>query len=141
MPCCPNRRSPRRARALPAVALTVLVVVGLAGCGGGSSASSTPCPPRADTRAAVGGKVTICAFDIHYDVKTITATAGPLTVTLLQKGSVAHTFKVEGTGFEIKVDGKKEATGTVTLTTGTYSFECTTPGHALAGMRGKIVVG
>ena len=34
----------------------------------------------------------------------------------------------------------RSATGTVTLAKGTYNFECTIPGHAAAGMKGKVVV-
>src|SRR5438270_12352779 len=84
---------------LVAVALSLAA---LPACGGGGKSSSPPCPPKADTRAAVNGAVTVCALDpVSYDVKTITAPAGPLSVTLINKGSQPHTFKVDGTDFEL----------------------------------------
>lgn len=120
-----------------------LVAIGslLAACGGGGGGSSTPCPPASATRAAVDHKVTICAFDIRYDTQKITTTPGPLEVTLLQKGSLPHTFTVENTSMNLKVDGEKQATGTLTVAAGkTYTFFCATPGHR-ASMHGSIVVG
>jgi hypothetical protein len=40
------------------------------------------------------------AFDIHFDVGTIKTTAGPLEVTLNNKGAHAHAFKIEGTDLD-----------------------------------------
>src|SRR5947209_3498061 len=124
---------------LVAVALSL---VALPACGGGGKSSSPPCPPKTDTRAAVNGAVTVCALDpVSYDVKTITTPAGPLTVTLINKGSIPHTFKVDGTNFELKTPSHNDVkTGTVTLTAGSHKFFCTTPGHEAAGMKGTIVV-
>jgi plastocyanin len=109
--------------------------------GGGGSGSSAPCAPAEDTRAAVGGRITICAFDIHFDVKNITSTAGPLEVTLINKGSIAHTFDIPDKNFELATPKKNDTkTGTVTLEKGTYTFRCTISGHEAAGMKGKITV-
>ena len=122
------------------VPLCLLATFGLsiAACGGSSGGSSA-----GETRAAVGGAVTINARDpYNYDVKTITAKPGPLTVTLVEKGSQEHTFTIADPKFELKVNaGKGEATGTVTLAAGTYKFKCSYDGHAAAGMTGNIVVG
>lgn len=115
-----------------------LAVLGLTACGssGGGSAS--------DTRTAVDGKVDVNAKDPYsFDVKTINAQAGPLTITLHEKGSQTHTFTIPSEDFEIKVTpSSPTATGTVTLQSGkTYDFKCSYDGHAAAGMTGKIVVG
>ena len=117
--------------------LLFLGVIGLTACGssGGSSAS--------DTRTAVDGKVDVNAKDPYsFDVKTINAQAGPLTITLHEKGSQTHTFTIPSEDFEIKVTpSSPTATGTVTLEAGkTYDFKCSYDGHAAAGMTGKIVV-
>jgi plastocyanin len=122
------------------VALALAVAV-LPACGGGGSSSSPPCPPAATTRAAVNGAVTVCAKDIAFDVKTITAPAGPLKVTLINKGAIAHTFKVDGTNFELSTPGHNDVkTGTVTLTAGAHKFVCTISGHEQQGMKGTIEV-
>jgi plastocyanin len=119
------------------VALAVLLAFGLAlaACGGGGSGSDS-------TRTAVDGKVDVNAKDpYNFDVKTINAKAGPLTVTLHEKGSQTHTFTISNPKFEIVVTPSKPvASGTVTLAAGTYDFKCSYDGHAAAGMVGKIVV-
>jgi plastocyanin len=120
------------------VVLPVLLAAGLvlAACGGGGGGSSA-------TKTAVNGKIDVNAMDPYsFDVKTINAQPGPLTVTLHEKGSSEHTFTISSVNFEIKVDSSnRTATGTVTLQAGkTYDFKCSFDGHAAAGMTGKIVV-
>ena len=113
--------------------LATIAALGLAACsssGGGSDV----------TKTATGGAITVDAQDIHFDVNTINASAGPLTVTLKNDGHIDHSFKIIGTDLLLKAKGGGQATGTVTLKKGTYDFECTIPGHAAQGMKGKVVV-
>jgi plastocyanin len=123
-------------------AAMVLCVAALPACGGGgSSSSSPPCPPSGSPRAAVNGEVTVCAFDIRYDTRDITAPAGPLKITLINKGSIRHTLTIEDPELNLVTPGKNDVdSGTVTLAKGEYKFECTEDAHAGAGMTGKIVV-
>jgi plastocyanin len=121
-------------RRLLLVVLAVITPLGLAACGGGGGGSSEP------TKTVTDGKITIDAFDIRFDVGTIKTKPGPLTVTLVNKGAIEHTFKIDGTDMTLKATGGKSATGTVTLKPGTFNFECTVPGHASQGMKGKVIV-
>jgi plastocyanin len=114
-------------------AVVVLAAVVLGACGG-SGGSSEP------TKTATGGAITVGAYDTRFDVGEIKAAPGPLTVTFDNHGAIEHTFKIDGTSLELKANGGKSATGTVTLTKGTYDFECTIPGHKTAGMKGTVVV-
>jgi plastocyanin len=119
-------------RRLLGVAL-VAVLAMLTGCGGGGGGGPT--------KTASGGRIDVTAHDIGFDVKTINATSGPLTVSLHTTGSLPHTFTVASQKFELKVDSShRDATGTVTLAKGTYKFDCTVDAHAAQGMTGKIVV-
>ena|SRR2546423_1794590 len=128
----------RRRSLLVALALSVAV---LAACGGGGKSSSPPCPAPADPRPAVNGEVTVCGLDIKFDVKRITAPAGPLKITLINKGAVAHSLKIEGTDFEIRTPSHNDVkTGTVTLTPGSHKYICTVDSHDAQGMNGTIVV-
>jgi uncharacterized cupredoxin-like copper-binding protein len=128
-----------------AIALALSVAI-LPACGGGDSGSSPPCPPEADTREVVNDAITVCAFDpAKFDVKTIKATtrADSVTfnITLINKGSLAHTLKIESQDFELKTPSKNEVTsGSATVLLGKHDFECTIPGHAQAGMKGVIEV-
>jgi plastocyanin len=137
--CVPDSLAAMQRRWLGAVLIALVGM--LAACGGGSgSKSSVPCPPAADTRAAVGGKVTVCGFDIHFDVKTITTPAGPLEITFVNKGSQAHTFTIDNPKLDLNASPGKSKTGSVTLAKGTYKFKCTVDSHDQAGMHGTIEV-
>jgi plastocyanin len=126
-----SRRWNRSVRLAALAAFALL----LAACGGSGGGSGT-------TRAAVDGSVDVNAYDPYrFDVKTITAAPGPLTINLHEKGGQTHTFTIADPKFEIKVTpSQPEASGTVTLKPGTYDFKCSFDGHAAAGMVGKIVV-
>jgi plastocyanin len=119
------------------VGVFLLASMALTACGSSGGGSSST------TRDAVDGKIDVNAKDPYsFDVKTINAQPGPLTVTLHEKGSQTHTFTIPTEKFEIKVTpSSPTATGTVTLQSGkTYDFKCSYDGHAAAGMTGKIVV-
>ncbi len=128
-------------RRIVLVLVALVATLGFSACGGGSSSSNAKCPPKADTRAAVNGAITVCATEFSFGVKTITAPAGPLTVTLIDNGSIGHTFTINGQNLNLVVSSHGEQkTGTVTLPKGTYTFECTVPGHAQQGMKGTLVI-
>jgi len=120
-------------RRYTALLVAFAAVLALGACSS-SSKSSEP------TKTVTDGKITIDAFDIHFDVGTIKTTAGPLQVTFTNKGALQHTFTIEGTDLDLKANSGKTDTGTVTLAKGTYKYECTVAGHAQQGMKGEIEV-
>ena len=121
------------------VPFATLALAGLGACGGGGGATS--CPAKVATKTATAGAISVCAYDLAFDVNTIKAQPGPLKVTLVNRSNLYHTFKVLKTSFELEANAGKTESGSVTLAKGTYTFECTVPGHAAAGMKGKIEVG
>jgi plastocyanin len=122
-----------RSRLLSVLLVAVCAAFLLGACSSGGSSEPT--------KTVTNGKITVNAYDsLHFDVGTIKTTAGPLQVTLVNKGALQHTFKVENTDFELKTSGGETKAGTVTLAKGTYKFECTIAGHAQAGMKGTIEV-
>jgi plastocyanin len=128
---------PRRWNRRVALALVVAFGIVASACGGGGGGSLV-------TKTAVNGRIDVNASDpFNFDVKTIKASPGPLTINLHEKGGQEHTFTVADLKFEIKVTASQpEASGTVTLEAGkTYPFRCSYDGHAAAGMTGQIVVG
>jgi plastocyanin len=132
----PRRSTPRRKSRRVSFAAVLAFGLILAACGGGSGGSGS-------TKTATGGKIDVNASDpFNFDVKTINASPGPLTVTLHEKGSQTHTFTISSQKFEITVTpSHPEVSGTVTLKAGTYDFKCSFDGHAANGMVGKVVVG
>jgi plastocyanin len=118
--------------------LAALAIGGLTACGGGGAKG---CPAKVATRTATGGAVKVCGSETKFDVTTIKAQPGPLKVTFVNGGSTYHTLRIKDTSLELKANAGKTESGTVTLSKGTYDFDCTVAGHAAAGMKGKIVVG
>jgi plastocyanin len=123
------------------VVMVSVALAGLAACGSSGGGGSGGCPAKVDTKTVAGGAITICASDLKFDVKTINAPAGSLKVTLQNRGGVYHTLKIDGTSLDLTANPGKNDEGSVTLSKGTYTFECTVPGHKQAGMEGKLVVG
>ena len=134
-PCCRVVASlnPMTSRRFMSLLVAVCAALALGACSS-SKGSSEP------TKTVTDGKITVDAFDIHFDVGTIKTTAGPLEVTFTNKGALEHTFKIENTDLDLKANAGKTDTGTVTLEKGTYKYECTVAGHAQQGMKGEIEV-
>lgn len=89
-------------------------------------------------------KLTSSKTKLAYDKKTLKAHAGKITIVMKNPSSIfqhdvaiklsgkVHKSKLAGTNATVKL--------TLTLKPGTYTFYCTVPGHAAAGMKGKLVV-
>jgi plastocyanin len=73
----------------------------------------------------------------------LTAKAGKDTFAFTNKSSVPHNFTIMQ-GAKVIGATPTFAGGvkmlTLTLAAGSYTFECTVPGHAAAGMKGTLTV-
>ncbi len=116
-------------------ALLALVIVAIAAlavaCGGGGGSSS-----------GGGNNVTVTATDFKFDPANITAKAGEtVNVTLVNKGTAAHTFVIKDAGVNLRAEPGQTAKGSFTAPkAGTYDIVCDVPGHADQGMTGKLTV-
>jgi plastocyanin len=125
-------------------ALATIVAAALlaAGCGGGGAKSSGS--TLTVTAPAGGGTptLTVEAHELYFSPKLVKAPAGKLQIHYVEMGTQQHTLVIDGvSGFKLEVGpGSRNATGTVTLKPGEYSYYCTIPGHRAAGMSGTITV-
>lgn len=121
------------------LAILFFVIVALA-------ALVAACGPGASGGGGGGGatdlNVTVNATEFKYDPNTISASPGQkVNVTLVNKGSVIHTFVITEANVTITADAGKTATGSFTApAAGTYTFFCDQPGHKDAGMTGTLTV-
>lgn len=75
-----------------------------------------------------------------YQYKNATAPAGKLTVNSQNKSQTPHDISIVGKATGKVVKGGGTSTISVNLTPGKYTFECTVPGHAQAGMKGTLTI-
>jgi uncharacterized cupredoxin-like copper-binding protein len=127
-----------------------IVVAGVltAACGATAGTGGTAREAAVAASADAGGaqQVTLTLGDsLRFAPQSIAVRAGqPVELTLRNAGGIGHDFVLtEGASGPVKVEaqGGQTAQGTFTIDTpGTYTFVCSVPGHAAAGMRGTITV-
>jgi plastocyanin len=80
---------------------------------------------------------------LEFDTTSLEAKAGKVTIDFTNPSAIAHNVVIEEegkelAGFEPIAEGKESETAE--LEPGTYTFLCTVPGHAAAGMEGTLTV-
>lgn len=80
---------------------------------------------------------------LAFDTTKLTSKVGEVTIDFDNPAALEHNVAIDENGKEIAVsetitDGKTSVTAD--LAPGTYTFLCTVPGHAEAGMQGTLVV-
>ena len=113
---------------LTASVLGVLAVGVFAGVGSASSSG-----PVAATR------VVVAASEFKFVLSKKTVPVGTVTFVVKNKGNTTHDFKIGGKKTRMLAPGKA-ATLKLVLKKGKYTYICTVPGHAAAGMKGVFVV-
>jgi uncharacterized cupredoxin-like copper-binding protein len=88
---------------------------------------------------ATATAVTVTATEFHFKFSKTSVPHGSVTFTVVNKGHVAHDFKIGGKKTPLIKPGKS-AKLTVTLKAGKIAYLCTVAGHAAAGMKGKLTV-
>jgi uncharacterized cupredoxin-like copper-binding protein len=86
-----------------------------------------------------GTTVTVTATEFHFKLSKPRVPHGSVTFTVVNKGKLGHDFKIGGKKTPVIRPGKS-AKLTVTLKKGVITYLCTVPGHAAAGMKGKLIV-
>jgi plastocyanin len=122
--------------------------------GGGSSTGTSSTAAASSTSSAAsapssGGssKIAIAANPsgaLKFDKTSLAAKAGQVTVTFTNKAPLGHNFTIQSSGGQTvgatpTFNGGSK-TLSVKLKPGKYTFLCTVPGHAMAGMKGTLTV-
>ena len=118
----------RSVASLAAIAIAGLALVPLAGARADRQARST-----ATTVQVKGGE-----FFFRLSTKSV-ARPGKVTFVFKNTGHILHDFKISSKKTPLIGPGKT-ATISVTLKKGKYTYLCTVPGHAAAGMKGVFTV-
>jgi len=118
----------RSVSALAALTIAGLALVPLAGAHTDRQARST-----ATTVQVKGGE-----FFFKLSTKSV-ATPRKVTFVFKNTGHILHDFKISSKKTPLIGPGKT-ATISITLKKGKYTYLCTVPGHAAAGMKGVFTV-
>jgi plastocyanin len=92
-----------------------------------------------------GGTLQLAASPtaIAYDKKSLQSKPGKVTIDFTNPSALEHDVAIEQNGKQIAVSpliSKSKTSVTADLAPGEYTFLCTVPGHAEAGMEGTLTV-
>jgi plastocyanin len=138
-------------KALILIAVVALAGFGLAACGGDDDDEDTTAAATTttETAAAGGGASTVdisapADGSLAFDQTDLTTKAGAVTINFANPASLSHDVKVEdSSGTELggtDLVSQGDASATVDLQPGTFTFFCSVPGHREAGMEGTLTV-
>jgi uncharacterized cupredoxin-like copper-binding protein len=85
-------------------------------------------------------KITVSATEFKFALLPKTAKKGTVVFTLVNKGKIAHDFKIAGKKTPVIAAGKRSTLRVAFKKAGRYPYLCTVPSHAPAGMKGVLVV-
>lgn len=111
------------------VALTALSVAVAGALGGLASQSAT-------TVAVTAGKPS----EFKFVVLPKTVKKGLVTFKVVNRGMLAHDFKIAGKKTKTLARGKTATLQVTFSKVGRFAYLCTLPSHAAAGMKGVLVV-
>jgi plastocyanin len=80
---------------------------------------------------------------IAFDTTTLSAQAGKVTIDFSNPSALEHDVAIEQNGKQIAISetiAKGKTSVSAELEPGTYTFLCTVPGHAEAGMEGTLTI-
>ena len=110
----------------------------------GKAESGSKAKPRS-TAKGPGGTLKLAAdpTQIAFDTTTLTSKPGKVTIDFDNPSALEHDVAIEQDGKQIAISetiAKGKTSVTADLAPGTYTFLCTVPGHAEAGMEGTLTV-
>jgi plastocyanin len=104
-----------------------------------------PAPKPKPATGGPGGTLQLAASpsDLAFDTTSLTSKPGKVTIDFDNPAALEHNVAIEQAGKELAVsetltEGKTSVSAD--LAPGNYTFLCTVPGHAEAGMEGTLTV-
>ncbi len=104
--------------------------------GGGATTAAVAAKPKPK-------RITVSASEFKFVLSKKTIPAGSTVIfTVINKGKISHDFKIAGKKTKTLKPGQRTTLKvTFPKKKGAISYICTLPGHAQAGMKGKLGVG
>ena len=86
-----------------------------------------------------GGSIRVTGKEFKFTLSRSSISHGRVTFSFKNSGHLKHDFKIAGHRTRLVKPGRSTSL-TVSLRKGTYTYICTVPGHAGAGMKGRLRV-
>ncbi len=104
-----------------------------------------PAPKPEAAAKGPGGTLQLAASEtaLAFDTTSLTSKPGKVTIDFDNPSALEHNVAIEQNGkvlAESELISKSKTSVSAELAPGTYTFLCTVPGHAEAGMEGTLVV-
>ena len=102
-----------------------------------------PSEPTESSTVATSLKLAADPTQIAFDTTKLSAKAGEVTIDFDNPSALEHDVAIEQDGKQIAISetiAKGKTSVSADLQPGTYTFLCTVPGHAEAGMEGTLTV-
>jgi uncharacterized cupredoxin-like copper-binding protein len=97
--------------------------------------------PLAGTEArSTAPQVTVVMKEFRFVLSTRSVRTGTVVFRLVNRGHVAHDFKMAGKKSALIAPTRRGVLRVVFRRAGSYPYVCTVPGHAQAGMKGVLRV-
>lgn len=97
--------------------------------------------PFAAVQARSGAtQVTVVMTEFRFVLFKPSVHTGAVVFGLVNRGHLAHDFKIAGRKSALIAPGKRGVLRVVFRQAGIYPYLCTVPGHAAAGMKGVLKV-
>jgi len=110
-----------------------------------AESEEVPAPKPQAAAKGPGGTLQLAASptDLAFDTTSLTSKPGKVTIDLDNPATLEHNVAIDQNGKELATSAtisKGKTSVSADLAPGTYTFLCTVPGHAEAGMEGTLVV-
>lgn len=118
------------------LAVGLVAVALLAGCGGGGGGGSSQ----------PAGSIQVTMTEFKFDPSTIQHSNGKMVFWLVNSGSTQHDMAIRDSSgktiatSELVSAGDTKEFDVSNLAAGSYTFYCTQPGHEASGMKGTLTV-
>ena len=117
-----------------------LAAAAFAAAGPAAQAGRQPATAHAPTRATLLARVNVAASEFKFVLSKKTAKRGVVVFHVTNAGAVQHDFKISGRKTKLLSHGQSATLRVTFLRKGHYSYSCTVPGHAAAGMKGVFTI-
>lgn len=105
------------------------------------SRAGSPQATKAASAFKSAQRVTVTMTEFKFKLSKTRVNTGTVIFTVVNKGKIVHDFKIHGKRTPLIKPGHKATLKVVFKKKGTYAYLCTVPGHAQAGMKGRLGVG